>query len=206
MLITDTNDRTRPESLWRAEQRQTTGSTPPANSVFFALYPDPCTARRLHRLAWHLRHKQGLNGRPLADRRLHVSLCNIGDYARLTNEAAAAIDEAMATITMPPFLVAFNEAQSFSGGHKQPVVLVGDDGVAGLMLLQRELVAALDKTGIGRCKQRPYNPHVTLLYDERSIPDQPVAAISWVVREFVLVCSLQGQGRHVPLARWPLRG
>jgi 2'-5' RNA ligase len=206
MLITDTDDRTRPESLWRAEQHQTTGSTPPANSVFFALYPNPCAARRLHRLAWHLRHKHGLNGRPLADRRLHVSLCNVGDYTRLTSGAAAAIDEAMATITMRPFLVAFNEAKSFKSGQKQPVVLVGDDGVAGLMLFQRELVAALDKTAIGRRKQRAYNPHVTLLYDDRRIPDQPVEPISWIVREFALVCSLHGQGRHIRLARWPLRG
>jgi 2'-5' RNA ligase len=189
-----------------AEQRQTSRSIPPANLVFFALYPDPYTARRLDRLAWFLRHKHRLNGRRLADRRLHVSLCNIGDYARLTSDAAAAIDEAMATIAMPPFLVAFNEAKSFNGGHKQPVVLVGDDGVAGLMLFQRELVAALDKAGIGRRKRQLYNPHVTLLYDDGRIPDQPVEAISWVVREFVLVCSLQGQGRHIPLARWPLRG
>src|SRR6266566_6081225 len=98
MQITDTHDRPRQGSLWLAEQRQTTGSIPPANSVFFALYPDPYTARRLDRLAWYLRHKHRLNGRPLADRRLHVSLCNIGDYARVTSEAVAAIDEAMATI------------------------------------------------------------------------------------------------------------
>jgi 2'-5' RNA ligase len=206
MLITDTDDRSRQGSLWWAEQRQTTGSIPPANSVFFALCPDPYAARRLDRVAWYLRHKHRLNGRPLADRRLHVSLCNIGDYARLTSEAAAAIDEAVAMITMPPFLVAFNEAKSFKSGNKQPVVLVGEDGVAGLMQFQRELVAALDRTGIGRRKRRLYNPHVTLLYDDRRIPDQPVEAISWIVREFVLVCSLHGQGRHIPLARWPLRG
>src|SRR5438270_6989804 len=128
MLITDSDGRSRQGSLWRAEQRETAGSIPPANSVFFALYPDPHTARRLDRLAWYLRQKHRLNGRPLGDRRLHVSLFNICDYARLTS-AAAAIDEAMATITMPPFLVAFNQATSFNGGHKQPVVLVGEDGV-----------------------------------------------------------------------------
>ena len=206
MQITDTDGRSRQGSLWWAEQRQTTGSTPPANSVFFALYPDPCTARRFDRLAWHLRHKHRLNGRPLAERLLHVSLFNISDYARLTSGAAPAIREAMTTITMPPFTVAFDQVKSFNGGHKRPVVLVGDDGVAGLMLFQRELVAALDKTGIGRRKQRPYNPHVTLLYDEHRIPDHPVEAISWMVREFVLVCSPHGSGRHIPLARWALRG
>ena len=131
MLITDNDDRSRQGTLWRAEQRQATGSILPASSVFFALYPDPHTARRLGRLAWYLRHKHRLNGRPLADRRLHVSLYNIGDYVRLTSEAAAAIDEAMATIMMPPFLVAFNEAKSFNGGHKQPVVLVGTMALRG---------------------------------------------------------------------------
>jgi 2'-5' RNA ligase len=206
MLINDTEDCSRQGSLWSAEQRQTTGSIPLANSVFFALYPDSYAARRLDRIAWHLRHKHRLSGRPIADRRLHVSLYNIGDCARLTSEASADIDEAMTAITMPPFLVAFNETKCFNGGQKQPIVLVGDDGVAGLMLFQRELVAALGKTGIGRRKPRPYNPHITLLYDERRIPDQPVEAISWVVREFVLVCSLRGQGRHIPLARWALRG
>jgi 2'-5' RNA ligase len=206
MLITDSDDRSRQGSLWRAEQREAAGRVPSANSVFFALYPDPHTARRLGRLAWYLHHKHRLDGRPLADRRLHVSLYNIGDHARLTSAVAAAIYKEIATITMPPFLLAFNEAKSFNGGHKQPVVLVGDDGVAGLMLFQRELVTALGKTGIGRRKPRPYNPHVTLLYDHCRIPDQPVEAISWMVREFVLVCSLHGQGRHIPLARWSLRG
>ena len=205
MLIADTDDRSRHGSLW-AERRQRTGSIPPANTVFFALYPDPYMARRLERVAWHLRHAHRLNGKPLADRRLHVSLFNIGDYARLTNHAAAAIGKALATVAMPPFVVAFDRAMSFKGGYKRPLVLVGDDGVARLKLFQRELVSALDKTGIGRHKHRPYNPHITLLYDEHQIPDQPVEAISWIVREVVLVCSLQGQGRHIMLARWPLRG
>ena len=31
-------------------------------------------------------------------------MCNISDHARPTSEAATAIGEAMATITMPPFL------------------------------------------------------------------------------------------------------
>src|SRR5712671_1075175 len=147
MQLTDTDSRSRQGSLWWVEQRQTTASIPPVHSVFFALYPDPYAAQRLDRLAWYLRHEHGLSGRPLAGRRPHVSLCSISDYARLTSEAAAAIAEAMATITMPPFLVAFNEAKSFNGGANQPVVLVGDDGVAGLMMFQAELLAALDKSG-----------------------------------------------------------
>jgi 2'-5' RNA ligase len=33
-----------------------------------------------------------------------------------------------------------------------------------------------------------------------------VEPIRWTVREFVLVHSLLGQTRHVPLARWSLGG
>src|SRR3977135_2619355 len=102
MQITDADDRSRQGSLWWVEQRQTTASIAPVRSVFFALYPDPHAAQRLDRLAWYLRHKHGLSGRPLAGRRLHVSLCNISDYARLTSEAAAAIAEAIGTTPNRP--------------------------------------------------------------------------------------------------------
>lgn len=207
MLITDIDDGSPQGHLWCAQPRQIAESIPrPATVIFCALYPDPHTARRLARLAWHLRDKHKLNGRPLADRRFHVSLCGIGDYARSPSDAVTAIGDALARISMPRFVVAFDRAMSFIGGHKRPLVLIGGDGVAGLMMLQRELAAALDRTGSRRRKQPPYNPHITLLYDEHRIADQPVEVISWTVREVVLVCSLHGQGRHIPLARWPLRG
>ena len=49
-------------------------------------------------------------------------------------------------------------------------------------------------------------PHVTLLYDDVLVEERAVEPIRWTVREFVLVHSLLGQTRHVPLARWPLGG
>jgi 2'-5' RNA ligase len=36
------------------------------------------------------------------------------------------------------------------------------------------------------------------------IAPEKVAPIAWRAREFVLVHSLLGQTRHIPLARWPL--
>jgi 2'-5' RNA ligase len=47
---------------------------------------------------------------------------------------------------------------------------------------------------------------MTLLYDDRSVAEQAVETIGWTAREFVLVHSLLGQTRHIPLGRWPLRG
>jgi 2'-5' RNA ligase len=42
---------------------------------------------------------------------------------------------------------------------------------------------------------------VTLLYDECGIKEQPIEPISWTVNEFVLVHSLLGKGRYIPLGK-----
>jgi 2'-5' RNA ligase len=178
----------------------------PRDTVFFALYPDPDTAGSIARLAWYLRDKHGLKGWPLGAGRFHISLHGLGDYTRLPDDAIAAIGDAAKAVTMPPFRVGFDRAMSFRGDRKRPLVLLGDDGVAGLTIFQHELVAALRKIGFARRREPAYNPHVTLLYDECPIPEQAVEEIGWTVREFVLVRSLRGQSRHLPLARWPLRG
>jgi 2'-5' RNA ligase len=38
------------------------------------------------------------------------------------------------------------------------------------------------------------------------VAEEPVERVSWKVSEFVLVHSLQGQTRYIPLARWSLGG
>lgn len=205
MPIIDTDNRLRESAFWREQRLQHAGNLRRApNAVFFALYPDPNTAQRLGRLAWHLRSKHKLIGRPHADRRFHVTLHGIGDHAELPRHALAAIGEAVSAVTMPPFAVAFDRAMSFGRGRKRPLVLVGEDGVSGLLIFRHQLLTALRKIGFARGTEPPYNPHVTLLYDEDQIADQTVEEIRWTVREFVLVRSLYGQGRHLPLARWPL--
>ena len=45
-------------------------------------------------------------------------------------------------------------------------------------------------------------PHVTLLYDARSVDEHPIQPIFWTVTEFVLIRSMKG---HDYLGRWPLR-
>jgi 2'-5' RNA ligase len=86
-------------------------------------------------------------------------------------------------------------------------VLRSDDGVSGLIALRDRLIAAtIDIPGSIPAARREFNPHLTLLYDERDIREEPVEEISWLVTEFALVRSLFGQGRHIVLGRWPLRG
>ena len=52
--------------------------------------------------------------------------------------------------------------------------------------------------------RRKVDPHLTLLYDAKSISQHPEGPVSWMVDELVLVRSYVGLGRHEHLARWPL--
>jgi 2'-5' RNA ligase len=173
--------------------------------LFFAIFPDAGTAARIARLREALCLELGLRGKPLTTERLHATLHHVGDYAGLPLDIVASAGDAAPAVAMPPFTVAFDGAESFRGrpGHR-PFVLRGEDGVAGLMMLQQRLALAMAKVGLG-CPVRHYTPHVTLLYGDRLVADRPVDTVSWAVHEFVLVHSLLGRSRYHVLARFPLR-
>lgn len=183
------------------------GNTAHADRIFFAVQPPPFTACSISRLAWHLRDKHRLTGKPLRPERFHASLLFAGYHGRMRPETLGALRQAAATIATPRFRVGFDWAGSFRNRGKRPLVLCGDDGVGGLIALRDRLVAAtIDIPGGIPAAQRGFTPHLTLLYDERDIREEPVEEISWLVSEFVLVRSLFGQSRHIVLGRWPLRG
>jgi 2'-5' RNA ligase len=47
---------------------------------------------------------------------------------------------------------------------------------------------------------------MTLFYDRCSVAEDPIDPIRWMVRDFVLVHSIRGGGRHILPGQWPLRG
>ncbi len=177
-----------------------------AHRLFFALYPDADAAAQIERVARHLHGTHRLRGNPLAAERFHVTLHFLGDYLDVPRNVVAAANEAAATVVMPPFEISFDHASSFRRPRNMPFVLGGGKDAATLMAFHRTLGMALQKVGLGRYLEAHYTPHVTLLYDDRCVAEEPVETIAWTAREFVLVDSLIGQGRHVPLTRWPLRG
>jgi 2'-5' RNA ligase len=173
--------------------------------LFFAVFPNAGTAARIARLSEGLRVQHGLKGKPLATERFHVSLYHVGDYAGLPQDVVAAARDVASAVAMPAFTVAFNSAASFRGRpDNQPFVLRGDDGVVGLLALQQRLGTAMAKSGLGHSLPH-YTPHVTLLYGDRVIDDRAIEPVGWPVHEFVLVHSLLGRSRYIPLARFPLR-
>lgn len=177
----------------------------PTDRLFFAIYPDPPAAARIARVARNLRDEHGLKGKPLPTKRFHVTLHFLGDYAGLPPDVVAMASAAAATVSMPSFDLAFDRTMSFTGRPgNRPFVLVGGEGVAAVAAFQQALGAALEKTGLGGRVESRYTPHVTLLYNPQLVAGQAVEPIAWTAREFVLVRSLIGRTRHVPLARWSL--
>jgi 2'-5' RNA ligase len=181
---------------------------PTEHGLFFAIFPEAHAALRTEQVARDFHNRYELVGKPLKTNRFHVSvqgLCRSPDG--LPDAIVAAAREAAATVTMPAFRVAFNHAMSFTRQKSnRPLVLCGDEGIIGIEMLQQALSAALGRTGRVRQLRRNLTPHMILLYDDRSISEQPVEPIIWTVREFVLVHSLINETVHIPLARWPLRG
>ncbi|MDC6170117.1 2'-5' RNA ligase family protein [Paucibacter sp. XJ19-41] len=177
----------------------------PDHRLFFALYPDTATALRIAALASRVRAELGLKGRPQDSHRFHITLHHLGDFVGLPQRERAAAEAAAATLRCAPFALHFDHLLSFErkNARNRPLVLGGGSGLDAVRQLRRQLGEVLARAGLAR--PGSFTPHLTLLYDDALVPQRPIEALGWRADELVLVNSLIGQHRHVPLARWPLR-
>jgi RNA 2',3'-cyclic 3'-phosphodiesterase len=179
----------------------------PTDRLFFAIRPDPLGAHRATEIAGRLRSQHALEGKPFGMRRLHVSLHFLGAYAGLPRDIVARGCDAAASLVAAPFEISFDRAGSFAGGAGQhPLVLFARRAPASLIELRRAIGEVAARAGLRGRGPRTYTPHMTLLYDARSIEGCAVEPVSWTAREFVLIHSLVGRGRHIALGCWPLDG
>jgi 2'-5' RNA ligase len=175
------------------------------DALFFAVLPPPAAALRIAEQAERLRRQYGLRAtRPTE--RLHVSLASVGIFrSGLPDAAVSTAIAAGSRVRGLPFEVTLDRVSTFNGGDRRPLVLLCSQGFAELVALGRALTSSLCRLGLA--SRAAFTPHVTLLYDRRIVPDTHLdEPITCTVRDFVLVHSLQGLGRHVHRACWPLRG
>lgn len=174
----------------------------PEHKVFFALQPDAEAADRIERLAADLRQRHGLKGRPVAASRLHLSLNFVGTFrgppTRAVMEKAMAL---AAKVSERAFVVSLNRVE---GWKSDTLVLLGDEGVIGAELLHAAIHKALVTGSMAPRREPQMWPHVSLLRDKAPVPKTFVEPISWTAREFVMLDSVVGEGRHEVLGRWPL--
>ncbi|MPZ40514.1 MAG: 2'-5' RNA ligase [Rhizobiales bacterium] len=172
--------------------------------LFFAILPDDATAAWIERCALCWRERLELIGRVIPARRLHISLYGLGEHEALPPMLLEQACRAADAVACAPFDVEFDRCAGFGGGaivlYKRcmPALLEFRHRLGIAMKVAPPLAAVVT--------QRPYTPHVTVLYrqDARPFEEQPIGPIGWTVREFVLVQSLVGRERHIRLGRWPL--
>lgn len=169
--------------------------------LFLAALPDAAAAARIHCLAKLLKRAHNFSGKLIAPDRLHVSLFFLGG---LPEQMVRILCEAADKVRVSPIEVSFDRTASFRGRDgSRPFVLIGGDGLNQLKSFRQALATELTRQGLTRRAMTNFEPHITLLYDDRSVEEYPVAEpISWVVNEFVLIHSMNG---HTHLAKWPLR-
>ena len=188
-----------------SDQLSLFAAPPVTDRLFFAVFPDPATAAAIAQRADQLRAAHPLKGRPLAPERFHITLHHLGDHAGVRRDIVAMASEAAEAVATPAFEVTFDRAASFHNGGNNPFVLQGGDGLEALRVFQRDLGLAMARAGLGKHVDRSFTPHVTMLYDQRLVAEEPVAPVAWRVEGFTLIHSLLGRTEHVPLQRWSLR-
>jgi 2'-5' RNA ligase len=174
-------------------------------SVFFAIRLPDEAAGVAGACGQGLQLKYGLKGALLGSSRFHVTLVEIGAVPNLQQTDIDLACRIASALMAKRFVVAFDRVLSFRGKRNRPLVLLGDDGVAGLRLFRQLLVSELKRHGCPVIKPTQFEPHMTLLYDEIAVAEQTIEPVRWTVNDFVLIHSLQGRSQHVELGRWPLR-
>ncbi|UDL91782.1 2'-5' RNA ligase family protein [Mesorhizobium sp. PAMC28654] len=175
--------------------------------AFFGLFLQPRYYGSFANLQRQLCHQHGIVGSLLSVERFHLSLQHAGDYRRLRSKIVFAASRSGQHVHMPAFEVTFGSVGSFSGrlatGGRpphRPFVLLADDGP--VFQLHKLLGAEMLKNGLKASDG--FVPHLTLAYDQKFIPRQPIDPISFVACDFTFVHSMRGLTKYLFLDHWPL--
>lgn len=178
----------------------------PAHRLFFALFPDGEARSRVIELRAALQSRLALAERGAAAERLHVTLVHVGDFVERPDEVITRAACAAAELAEGPIKLRFDRVSSFRGrpGHR-PCILLGDEtAMAAVVAFQRRLQEALQAQGLDPKGHAVFTPHLTLLYADTTVAEQPAGPIEWTARDFALIDSLIGQGRYEAVGHWPL--
>jgi len=167
----------------------------PTRRLFFALWPDDATRRRIAALA------REIAPQPVPAANLHLTLAFLGPR---TAAELDCLQAAAGEVRAEPFEL---ELDFLGGWARKRIQWLGTSHIpAALTALVAALNAALAGCGY-EPESRPYAPHITLSRKAR----QPVsrrleAPVRWPVGDFVLAESVATDGgvRYEVLARWPL--
>lgn len=170
--------------------------------IVVLMLPDPAV-RAAQVVLEKARETEGLGGKAIDGERLHVTLIHVGDYANaIPPSVIADVRRALDGLSLSLSVLVFDQAGSFGGAPgKHPYVLLGGDA---LKDARTAIWEALAKAGVRMLSKRDFNPHVTLAYGDRVLPERAIEPIRWRAGEILLVHSEYGRSNYITLGRWPL--
>jgi 2'-5' RNA ligase len=167
-------------------------------NLFLAVRPSPEECEQIYRRAVLTCRHRNLWGRPISADCLHISLLGFGEYS---DHEAALISRVADAIRFPALEITLDRAMSFKNRDRHPFVLTSDEGVEQVRRFYEFLGTRFSDEG-SSLRRKPLKPHMTLVWDRKLIDEYEVERpLRWTAREFVLVRSFQGQGRHEIVGR-----
>ncbi len=162
--------------------------------LFFALWPDEDTRRRLVRLGVFATHNKG---KPVAAQNLHITLAFVGAVDSTMGECVRA---QAAHTRFTAFSLRISRLGYFS---RSRVLWAGPIACPpALASLVEDLNACLQPCGY-QPERRPFRPHLTLV--RKAVPAKPLPEpepVHWLVENFCLVESkTHPQGVHYEVLR-----
>jgi 2'-5' RNA ligase len=168
-------------------------------NLFFAAKPAPAVRLAIAELAQGLIRAHGLRGHVMDAGRLHLTLTAAWAEHLSLSEATWRAQMVAAQIQGVACHACFDVVGSFRNRDRHPFVLRGE-GMAQLANLRAQLRGALQRAGFA--VSSGFAPHMTLIWADRRVEDNPIAPICWPVEDFELVLSTGGS--HIQMGRWRL--
>lgn len=169
---------------------------------FFALLPDAEAKPQIHRLAGELSAQLHASGELRDPDKYHVTLRGIAAPDGPFGQSIAMARAIAAAIRRTSFAVMFNQAASFGKPPNYAFSLTTRADLLAAGGLSAALLAALRRAGL-KVDGASFQPHVTLFYDRRRREPIDLPPLSWQVREFVLIESIDRRPYQI-LDSWPL--
>lgn len=168
-------------------------------SLFLANKPSLKTRLAIHDMADRLIDAHRLKGHRMDPGRLHLTLASVAAPHMSPQEAIWRTQMLATAMRGAPMPVTLRISGSFRSGERKPFVLRGET-LTELAAFRARLQAAM--RGCGFPVASSFTPHITLIWTDRCVEEAPVAPISWLIEDFELVLSADGD--HIQLGRWPL--
>lgn len=176
-------------------------SNRPRHVLFFAAVPPPEVKSHMA-TAWQILG----TGEALRHATLHLTICPVAGVDHPDPVLVTRARKAASAVRTAPFTLSFDRIMKFNGRPaSRPLVITTEMTSRELNEIAAELCAACRALGITASRSAKITPHVTLAYGTSHLEPRGLEKpILWTIDEITLIDSLQGQGRHEWLGRWPL--